>query len=211
MQDVAGITLPDSKLCTATMDYARRVSDPFLFNHVMRSYVFAEIAGQAQTARYDREVLFVSAVLHDLGLTDVVPYRERFEVEGADAAKAFLSGLGMTDRDLDTVWDAIALHTSVGIAQRKGAEIAICQLGIAVDVGVVPLDLISGPLVAAVLEAYPRLGFKQAIVAALSGVHDRNPAAARQSAAVVDVCAHHVAGFRRPDLCTAIEVSAFAE
>ena len=83
MQDICGVRLPDSALCRATTEYARSVSDPFLFNHVMRSFVFAELCGRPTGRTYDRELLYVACVLHDLGLTSVAPAAERFEIESA--------------------------------------------------------------------------------------------------------------------------------
>ena len=81
----------DTELCTAAVQYARTVSDPFLFHHVMRSALFADLIGRERGVKYDREVLWVSAVLHDLGLTTIAPVEARFEIEGADLAKEFLA------------------------------------------------------------------------------------------------------------------------
>lgn len=207
---VAGAAIPDSELCRAATDYARRVSDPYLFNHVMRTYAFGVIAGRRRPDPYDAELLYVGAVLHDLGLTDAVPVKERFEVDGADAAKAFLAEQGMDERRIDIVWDAIALHTTYAVPQRKQPEIALVQLGAAIDVGVVPLDLVSPDLVAEVLDAWPRLGFKQAIVAAMVNQFARDPRSAA-SPVVADIAERHVHGFTRPNICDAIANATFAE
>lgn len=208
MRDISGVRLPDSALCAATTEYARSVSEPFLFNHVMRSYVFAELCGQRMGRTYDRELLYVGCVLHDLGLTGVAPAAARFEIEGADAARTFLSRQGMSDRALDIVWDAIALHTTMEIPQRKCPEIALCQLGIAVDVGVAPFDL--RPALPDILAAFPRLDFKRALVDALAGTYLKNPAAA-SSPVVADACERRVPGFHRFHLCDALAASPFAE
>jgi len=92
--------------------------------------------------KFDREVLCVSAVLHDLGLTMIAPVEVRFEIEGADLAKDFLARKGMSERHLEIVWDAIALHTTPEIPLRKCSEVALCQLGIAADLGIAPPDVI---------------------------------------------------------------------
>src|SRR5688572_17221629 len=140
MLEIAGMRAPDSPLCEGATELARRVSEPFLFHHVMRSWAYAEWLGQRRGGKHDREVLYVATVLHDLGLTELAPVRERFEVEGADAAKEFLARQGMSERALELAWDAIALHTTAGIPVRKQAEVALCHLGIACDIRGLPDD-----------------------------------------------------------------------
>src|SRR5688572_26595337 len=140
MREIAGIPMPDSALCQAATELVERASAPFLFHHVMRSCVYAEYLGRQQQRAYDRELLYVSTVLHDLGLTQLAPVRERFEVEGADLAKEFLARQGMSERALELAWDAIALHTTAGIPVRKQAEVALCHLGIACDIRGLPDD-----------------------------------------------------------------------
>jgi hypothetical protein len=200
MKEIAGIRLPDSPLCQAATEFAERVSEPFLFHHVMRSYVYAELIGQRRKASYDREVLYVATVLHDLGLTSVAPVQARFEIEGADAAKEFLAGQGMDDRTTELVWDAIALHTTSEIPLRKATEIALCHLGIASDIRGAPADVAAAGLPALVLEVFPDLDLKEGLLAALVGLYQKNPAASA-SHAVADACERRVPGFRRFNLC----------
>lgn len=197
--------LPDSELCQAAVSYAKQVSQPYLFHHVMRSAVYAEHIGQQQKMQYDREVVFVATVLHDLGLTDIVPVQIRFEVEGADAAKAYLStkGLtskGLTEKQLDLVWDAIALHTTNDIPQRKSPETALCQLGIASDLSIISPALINEAFIDEVLHAYPWLNAGEALMTTLENLYHKNPASAASNA-VADVCEHRVPGFQKFNLC----------
>lgn len=211
MTEIAGIAIPDSEICNAARDYAERVSEPFLFNHVMRTYVFGEIVGAKRGLKPDHELLFVAAVLHDLGITDVVPVKARFELEGADAAKEFLATRGMSDKNIDIVWKAIALHTTFAVPQNMRPEIALTQVGAAVDVGAMPLSALSEAVIAEILDAYPRLGFKQALVQAFLGLYEKNPAAAVASHIVADICDQHIADYQRPRFCNVIENAAFAE
>jgi HD superfamily phosphodiesterase len=140
LRSVPTPTLPDSELCNAAVEYARTLSDPFLFHHVMRSAILADSISRRSGMKFDREVLCVSAVLHDLGLTKIAPLQMRFEIEEADLAKDFLAKKGMSERHLEIVWDAIALHTTAEIPSRKCSEVALCQLGIAADLGIAPPD-----------------------------------------------------------------------
>jgi hypothetical protein len=192
--------MPDSALCLAATELAERVSEPFLFHHVMRSCVYAECIGRQRQQTYDRELLYVSTVLHDLGLTPLAPVRERFEVEGADLAKDFLARQGMSERALELAWDAIALHTSAGIAVRKPAEIALCHLGIACDIRGLPDDPELAALRASARAVYPWLGLERALPDALVALYHKSPAATA-SHAVADACDRLVPGFRRFNLC----------
>lgn len=208
--EIGGVRIPDSKLCVAATDYARRVSEPFLFNHVMRTFVFGEIAGRRGSRTYDSELFYLGAVLHDLGLTDSVAHQTRFEVDGADAAKAFLTAQGLDEGKAELVWDAIALHTTYAVPPHKAPEIALVQLGAGIDVGVVSLDLVSPKVVDAVLEAYPRLGFKQAIIQALAKQAEGEGMRILPDI-VADAAARRNPAFRRASLCDAIERAPFAE
>jgi hypothetical protein len=203
------IEIPDSRLCHVASDYARRVSEASLFHHVMRTYAFGVAVAARRGIAYDRELFFIAAVLHDIGLTDEVPAKQRYEIEGADAAKELLACEGMADADVDLVWDAIALHTTLGVPQRKRPEVALVQLGAAVDVGFAPLDLIA-TAAPAILEAWPRRDFKAELVRHFERVYDRNPAAALQSQIVADVIARR-RGIQPPNACDVIENAAFAE
>src|SRR5258705_4806546 len=92
---LAGVEVPDTPIVAKAMELAERHCDPYLFNHSMRSWLFAVVLAKQRGAAYDPEVLAVSIVLHDIGLTDAFNGARRFEVEGADAARAFALGQGM--------------------------------------------------------------------------------------------------------------------
>ena len=166
---------PDTAVCIAAMKLARDHSPPFLFNHVMRTYAFGREAGAMREARYDEEMFFLGSVLHDLGLVERFIGEDRFEIDGADAAADFLSRQGYSDAKVAVIWDAIALHTTLSVPQRKQPEIALLQLGAGIDVGAIPRSLITPESVEIILSEYPRLGFKQAFLQAMSQVVRRKP------------------------------------
>jgi hypothetical protein len=200
MTEVAGVELPDSAMCTAVTEFVKLCSEPFLFHHVMRCFVLADLIGVHRDMSYDRELLYISAVMHDLGLTRKAPVQQRFEVEGADAARDYLSKQGMKDRDLDIVWDAIALHTTAEIPLKKAPEIALCHLGISADVGIAPLGFLPEGVLDAVLDAYPSLSMSTAMPDKLVSLYQQNAAAAASNA-VADACERRVPGFRRFNFC----------
>lgn len=166
---------PDTEICIAAMELAREHSPPFLFNHVMRTYAFGREAGAMQGAQYDHEVFFLGAVLHDLGLVDKFIGADRFEIDGADAAAGFLSRRGYSDKKIAVIWDAIAIHTTPGVPQRKQPEIALVQLGAGIDVGGIPRSLVTPESMEIILAEYPRLGFKKAMLEAMGAVVRRKP------------------------------------
>ncbi|HEU4390128.1 MAG TPA: HD domain-containing protein, partial [Blastocatellia bacterium] len=140
---LAGITVIDTPLITRAMDYARTHSEPFLFNHAVRSWLFAARLGQLQGISYDAEVVAVSTLLHDVGLTKNFTGPRRFEIEGADAARAFAREQGLEDRRVQLIWDTVALNSTPSIALYKEAEVALCTAGIALDYGGLQYDQIA--------------------------------------------------------------------
>jgi len=166
---------PDTAICLAALNLARDQSPPFLFNYVMRTYGFGRAAGAMQNAPVDEEMLFLGSMLHDLGLMDAFVRDDRFELDGADAAAEFLSRQGYSDRKIAVIWDAIALHTTLGIPQRKQPEIALLQVGAGIDIGAIPRSLLTPETVEVVLAEYPRLGFKKAMLEAMGEVVRRKP------------------------------------
>ena len=91
---LAGVSVPNGPLITAVIEHAQRLSEPYLFNHAMRSWLFAEAIGRIKGIDYDCEVVAIGTILHDIGLTASVSGPNRFEVNGADAALSFIKGKG---------------------------------------------------------------------------------------------------------------------
>jgi len=166
MTTIDDLDLPRTDLTAAADAWVRSIEQPFLVNHSIRSYVFGRALGRTQNLEpgedYDDELLFLGCLLHDVGLTDSGDGDQRFEVDGADLAVRFLTNNGLSENRAEVVWDAIALHTSRGIAHRKRPEIALAHAGIGVDVVGGPPDLPPG-LAARTLVALPRLGLQDAL------------------------------------------------
>jgi hypothetical protein len=157
---IAGVGVPDGPLIMAAIEYAQRLSEPYLFNHAMRSWLFAELIGRAKGIDYDREVVAVGTILHDIGLTAGVPGPNRFEVNGADAALAFIAGRGLSDRRTQLIWDLVALNSTPSLALHKEPEVAVGTMGIGLDYGGFGLDALQASDVAPILSEFPRLRMK---------------------------------------------------
>ncbi|MGO7323284.1 HD domain-containing protein [Rhizobium ruizarguesonis] len=155
------IKAPDTDIVRKAVDFVRSVSNDMLFNHLMRCYYFAELLAQKENSKADREMIFLSATLHDLGFTDVGRGPNRFEVEGAHAARRFLKDHGVADDRTWQVWTTIAAHTW-DLNLFKEDEARITQLGILYDVIALPPEINLDPDdVTEVVRRYPRLGFKR--------------------------------------------------
>src|ERR1700704_347879 len=131
---IAKIKVPDTVLVRDAIDLSRSASEPFLFNHAMRSWLFGVLLSENAERAPDPELLAVAAILHDLGLTDRYTAEARFEVDGANAARSFLKARGVSTQQMQVVWDAIALHTTRSIALHKEPEVVITHSGITANV-----------------------------------------------------------------------------
>src|SRR5882672_7157617 len=132
---LGGITVVDTPLISRAMALARAYSEPYLFNHAVRSWLFAVRLGQLQGIPHDAEVVAVGSLLHDLGLTNGFTGHKRFEIEAADAARTFAREQGLDDHQVQLIWDSVALNSTPSIALHKEAEVALCTAGIGLDWG----------------------------------------------------------------------------
>ena len=131
---IGGIIAPDSNLARKAAALAKQAHSEVLLNHVHRTWWFAEFLGRKREMKYDRELLYIASLLHDLGLSPSHAADKRFEVDGADAASRFLLANDYPKSKAEIVWDAIALHTLADIADRRQPEVALVHFGAHVDV-----------------------------------------------------------------------------
>ena len=157
---VAGVSVPDSPLITEVLEYAQKLYEPYLFNHAMRSWLFAAKIGQLKGIDCDLEVVAVGTILHDIGLSAGVPGSNRFEVNGAAAALSFVTERGFPDRRAQLMWDLVALNSTPSIALHKEAEVALGTMGIGLDYGGFGFGLIPSGEMTEILGAFPRLKMK---------------------------------------------------
>jgi len=206
----AGIKVTNTPLVRDAIDLSRSLLEPFLFNHVMRSWLFGILLSEGAQPAPDPELLAVSAVLHDLGLTDRYTAENRFEVDGANAARAFLKDRGISTQQTQVVWDAIAFHTTPTLALHKEPEVAMTHSGIAVDVLGVGLDRIPQDKQRAVLTEFPRLAFKNQFQACLCNVVRRKPATSFDNV-LRDFGSRYVEGFAPPNFADVVANAPFSE
>jgi HD superfamily phosphodiesterase len=202
--------IPDSRLARDATELIRSVESELLYNHSHRVYAFGALQGEHRGLSYDPELLYIGAMFHDIGLVEGhrSPH-DRFEVDGANAAREFLVGQGVTGDALRIVWDAIALHTTPGIPQHKEPEVALVTAGVELDVLGFGYDDISAEDREAVLAAYPRVDFKESIIQAFAdGMADRPETVFGTMNA--DVLVEKLPGYEPPNFCALIRGSKHA-
>jgi hypothetical protein len=173
---LAGVSVPDTPLISSAIEYAREQSEPYLFNHVMRSWLFAVALAHLNQTAHDGEVLAVTIILHDLGLADNFKGPLRFEVEGANAARKFARDAGLDDRRAQLIWDGVALNSTPSIALYKEPEITLATMGIGLDWGGWGHEALTEANVAAIVAAFPRLEMKQQFTRAVCRIVETRPA-----------------------------------
>ena len=194
---LGGITVIDTPVVTQALDYARIHSEPYLFNHAVRSWLFAVRLAQLQGVPHDEEVVAVGALLHDLGLTDSFTGPKRFEIEGADAARAFAREQGLEDdRRLQLIWDSVALNSTPSIGLNKEAEVALCTAGIGVEFGF-QYDRIPPNEMKGILAAFPRLEMKRRFTDSVCRIVKTKPETTYDNFAG-DFGVRFVPGYQRP-------------
>jgi hypothetical protein len=193
---LGGITVIDTPLIARALDYARLHSEPYLFNHAVRCWLFAVRLGQLQGVPHDPEVVAAGTLLHDLGLTSSFTGPKRFEIEGADAARAFAREHGLDDRRVQLIWDSVALNSTPSIGLYKEAEVALCTAGIAVEFGfqyyrIPPNEMKS------ILAAFPRLEMKRRFADSVCRIVKTKPETTYDNFAG-DFGERFVPGYQRP-------------
>jgi hypothetical protein len=157
---ISGVSVPDTPVITEVLEYAQKLSEPYLFNHAMRSWLFAAKVAHLKAIDCDLEVVAVGTILHDIGLTAGVSGSNRFEVNGADAAVSFIKERGFSDRRAQLIWDLVALNSTPSIALHKEAEVAVGTMGIGLDYGGFGFESIPTADITAIVGTFPRRKMK---------------------------------------------------
>jgi hypothetical protein len=157
---VAGLSVPDSPLITAVLEYAQKLYDPYLYNHAMRSWLFAAKIGQSKGIDCDLEVVAVGTILHDIGLSTAVSGPNRFEINAAAAARSFVEERGVSPRRAQLIWDLVALNSTPSIALHKEPEVALGTMGIGLDYGGFFFEAVPSADMTEILRTFPLLSMK---------------------------------------------------
>ena len=207
---IRGVSIPDSKLAREITELVRDTESPLLFHHSSRVYYFGALAGQKRELKCDPELLYAGAMFHDMGLTaEYGSTRERFEVDGANVARTFLRSHGISREDIDTVWTAIALHTTPGIPRHMHPVVALVTAGVEMDVLGLTYDEYDAVERDAVVFEHPRGNhFKEDIIQAFYDGIGHKPDTTFGNVKA-DVLADKDPTFKRGNFCSVIRGSAW--
>lgn len=210
IQTASEIRIPDSKLAREITEFIRDTESDLLFNHSSRVYCFGVLAGRRKGLEFDPELLYAGAMFHDIGL---VPSQrsatDRFEVDGANAARDFLRRYCVPQDDIDRVWTAIALHTTPGIPQYMHPVIALVTAGVEMDVLGLDYSNFTAEEREAVVRAFPRTtNFKEDIIQAFYDGIKHRPGTTFGNVKA-DVLADKDPSFQRTNFCGIIRNSSW--
>jgi hypothetical protein len=207
---IAGIAIPDSDMARHATQLVRDTETELLFHHSRRVFLFGALTGKRKKLNYDPELLYIGAMFHDMGL--VPPYSsrtERFEVDGANAARNFLASYQISENDIEQVWDSIALHTTPGIPVHKKPVVALVTAGVEMDVLGMAYERFSDEERKLVVAAHPRgEDFKEGIIDAFAKGTAHKPDTTFGNVKA-DVLALKLPDYRRTNFCALILNSAW--
>jgi hypothetical protein len=206
----SGVTIPDSTLAQAITEVVRDTETELLFNHSSRVYLFAAETGKRKGLQFDPELLYASAMFHDMGLMPKHSSpNDRFEVDGANAARNFLRQYNVPEQDIYNVWTSIALHTTPGIPQYMHPVVALLTNGVEMDVLGIAYSEFADADREAIVSAFPRpQHFKEDIIRAFYNGIKHKPETTFGNVKA-DVLADKDPKFQRMNFCSIIRNSAW--
>ncbi|MFE2049603.1 HD domain-containing protein [Streptomyces sp. NPDC059459] len=194
---IAGVEVPETSAAAEATDFLRERTTPLIFHHSRRVFLFGSLQARVLGLRPDPELLYISAMFHDTGLS--LPFsdtQQRFELDGADHARKFLLDRGFSESAAEIVWRAISLHSTPGVPGRMESEVAVTHYGVLTDAIGWGLDRLDGDQLDEIVAAHPRGDFKKEFLHAfVEGLKDRPDTT--YGTVNADILEHFVPGFRR--------------
>jgi len=170
-----GITIPDSALARRARELIADVAVPVLVNHSVRVYAWAVELARHDRLQFDPEILYASAMLHDIGLVPAYDLGGCYEVDGAIAARRLADEAAGSTARARVIYDVIALHNDETLPPNPASEVVLLWESAGTDVTGHRFDDVQPAIIAGVISAYPRLEFKRAFTALLVDQASRKP------------------------------------
>ncbi len=170
-----GMPLPDSALARRARELIADVTAPFLVNHSVRVYAWAVELARHDRLQFDPEILYVSAMLHDIGLIPAYDIGGCYEVDGAIAAERLVREAGEPEARARAIHDVIALHNDENLPPDTASEVVLLWDSAGTDVTGHRFADVQPAIIAGLLAAYPRVDFKREFTARIVDQASRKP------------------------------------
>jgi len=207
----SALVIPDSLLAKEATELLREHSIDLLINHSIRVYLFAAEQGRQQRLRFEPELLYVASAFHDFGLIKKFSSQnERFEVDGANAARQFLTAHNVPEEQVQTAWEAIALHTTPGVTQYMRPEVALLHSGVGLDVLGTGYGQFPSELRDEIVARYPRKNFKESFLQAYFGGFAHKPDTTFGTVNA-GICERFIPGYKSPNAVDSMAASPFPD
>lgn len=172
----AGLTFPQTPAAGAAVSVATRFYSPALLHHCFRSYLWAAKYAAAHGIIFDDELLYVSAMLHDLGLTAAFDtHRVAFEEAGGSLAWVFGVAAGWSAERAARAEEIIVLHMRPDVSAADDPESHLLQVATSWDVAGRRPEEFPEALRAVILARHPRQGFGREFIAHFEEQARRKP------------------------------------
>jgi hypothetical protein len=155
-----GIGFPQTPAATAALSVASRFYPPALLDHCVRSYLWGAAYASAHGISFDDELLYVAAMLHDMGLTDAFDsHTLPFEKAGGDLAWVFGVAAGWPADRAARAMEIIVRHMHEDVSATVDPESHILQVATSWEIVGRRPEEFPAQLRAEILARYPRQGF----------------------------------------------------
>ena len=203
--------VPDTQMTREATALLREFSTPILFNHSHRVFFWANEMGRQTGKKFDVELLFICAAFHDFGLLErFSSVTDRFEVDGANAVRQFLTAHKVPEEQIETAWEAIALHTTPGVTQYLRPEVALLYSGVGLDVLGKGFDQFPSKLREEIVARYPRKRFKEEFLKEYFGGFAHKPGTT-YGTVNSGIAERFIPGYKSPNACDLIAASPFPD
>lgn len=156
---LSSFTPPATSAAHAARSLAARYHSESMQNHVLRSWLWAEAFAVVEDRNdIDHELLYVSAMLHDIG---IVPEFDNvhlsYEEAGGHVAVALTTGAGWDADRSRRALEVIIRHNWPSVDPAMDVEGHLLEIGTGLDISGARPDALPAAFVREVLAAYPRL------------------------------------------------------
>ncbi|MFI0787779.1 HD domain-containing protein [Streptomyces lydicus] len=170
------LVMPETPVCRAALEVASAYCSPALLNHSVRAYVWATAYASRHDIAFDPELLYVSAMLHDIGLVkEFDSHTVPFEEAGGHVAWVFGAGAGWPVERRVRASEVIVRHMWDDVPVEADPEAHLLVFSTSLDISGRRPDALPADLRAEVLERYPRLGLGEEFLACFRDQAERKP------------------------------------